>query len=347
MTLLWPEMLWLLLLVPAAVIAYVLLLRKKKKIALRYASLSLIKNAMGAGQRLRRHVPPLLFIVALTLMLIAIARPAAIVTLPSQHETVILSMDVSGSMRATDVKPSRIVAAQEAARAFVADQPKTTRIGVVSFAATASVVQSPTHSREDILAAIERFQLQRGTAVGSGILVALKMIFPDAEFDLRSFNPRREAAKATALDPSRPADKGTPKPVPAGSYTSAAIILLTDGQTTTGPDPIESARIAADRGVRVYTVGIGTQGGETIGAEGWSMRVRLDEESLKTIANLTRAEYFYAGSATDLQKIYKNLNTKLFFEQKETEVTALFVAAAAVLALVSGLLSVLWFNRIL
>jgi len=347
MTFLWPEMLWLLLLVPAAVIAYVLLLRKKKKIALRYASLSLIKNAMGAGQRLRRHVPPLLFIVALTLMLIAIARPAAIVTLPSQHETVILSMDVSGSMRATDVKPSRIFAAQEAARAFVADQPKTTRIGVVSFAATASVVQSPTHSREDILAAIERFQLQRGTAVGSGILVALKMIFPDAEFDLRSFNPRREAAKATALDPSRPADKGTPKPVPAGSYTSAAIILLTDGQTTTGPDPIESARIAADRGVRVYTVGIGTQGGETIGAEGWSMRVRLDEESLKTIANLTRAEYFYAGSATDLQKIYKNLNTKLFFEQKETEVTALFVAAAAVLALVSGLLSVLWFNRIL
>ena len=347
MTLLWPEMLWLLLLVPAAVIAYVLLLRKKKKIALRYASLSLIKNAMGAGQRLRRHVPPLLFIAALTLMLIAIARPAAIVTLPSQHETVILSMDVSGSMRATDVKPSRIVAAQEAARAFVADQPKTTRIGVVSFAATASVVQSPTHSREDILAAIERFQLQRGTAVGSGILVALKMIFPDAEFDLRSFNPRREAAKATALDPSRPADKGTPKAVPAGSYPSAAIILLTDGQTTTGPDPIESARIAADRGVRVYTVGIGTQGGETIGAEGWSMRVRLDEESLKTIANLTRAEYFYAGSATDLQKIYKNLNTKLFFEQKETEVTALFVAAAAVLALVSGLLSVLWFNRIL
>ena len=347
MTFLWPEMLWLLLLVPAAVIAYVLLLRKKKKIALRYASLSLIKNAMGAGQRLRRHVPPLLFIVALTLMLIAIARPAAIVTLPSQHETVILSMDVSGSMRATDVKPSRIVAAQEAARAFVADQPKTTRIGVVSFAATASVVQSPTHSREDILAAIERFQLQRGTAVGSGILVALKMIFPDAEFDLRSFNPRREAAKATALDPSRPADKGTPKAVPAGSYTSAAIILLTDGQTTTGPDPIESARIAADRGVRVYTVGIGTQGGETIGAEGWSMRVRLDEESLKTIANLTRAEYFYAGTATYLQKIYKNLNTKLFFEQKETEVTALFVAAAAVLALVSGLLSVLWFNRIL
>jgi Ca-activated chloride channel family protein len=208
-------------------------------------------------------------------------------------------------------------------------------------------LHSPTHSREDILAAIDRFLLLRGTAVGSGILVALKMIFPDAEFDLRASNPRREATRASPLGPARPADKPETKPVPPGSYSSAAIIMLTDGQTTTGPDPIESARIAADRGVRVYTVGIGTPGGETIGAEGWSMRVRLDEQSLKTIATLTQGEYFYAGTAPDLQKIYQNLNTKLFFEQKETEISALFAAAAAVLALVSALLSLLWFNRIL
>jgi Ca-activated chloride channel family protein len=347
MTFLWPEMLWLLLLVPAVVTAYALLMRRKKEAALRYASLSLIRDAMSAGQRFRRHIPPLLFLVALTLMIIAVARPAAVVTLPSQHETVILAMDVSGSMRATDVKPSRIVAAQEAARAFIAEQPKSTRIGVVSFAATASVVQSPTHSREDILAAIDRFQLQRGTAVGSGILVSLKMIFPDADFDLRSFNPRREAQRAAPLDPAQSADKAAPKAVPPGSYTSAAIVLLTDGQTTTGPDPIEAARMAGDRGVPVYTVGIGTQGGEIIGAEGWSMRVRLDEESLKTIANLTRAEYFFAGTATDLRKIYQKLNTKLFFEQKETEITALFAAVAAAVALLSALLSLLWFNRIL
>jgi len=347
MTWLWPEMLWLLLLVPAVVAAYLILLKRKKKSALRYASLAVMKDAVGAGYRMRRHLPPLMFLGAFTLMILAIARPAAVVTLPSQHETVILSMDVSGSMRATDVKPSRIAAAQDAARAFVGEQPKSTRIGVVSFAATASVVQSPTHSREDIMAAIERFQLQRGTAVGSGILVALKMIFPDAEFDLRASNPRAQPMKSSPLDPTKAADKGDAKPVPAGSYSSAAIILLTDGQTTTGPDPIESARIAADRGVRVYTVGIGTQGGETIGAEGWSMRVRLDEQSLKTIANITQGEYFYAGTAADLQKIYKNLNTKLFFEQRETEISALFAAAAAVLALVSGLLSLLWFNRIL
>ncbi len=325
-----------------------MLLRRKKKAAVRYASLTLIRDAMSAGQRFRRHVPPLLFLAALTLMLIAIARPAAVVTMPSQHETVILAIDVSGSMRATDVKPSRIVAAQDAARAFVAEQPKSTRVGVVSFAATASVVQSPTHSREEILAAIDRFQLQRGTAVGSGILVALKMIFPDVEFDLRSSNPRREAAKAAALDKSRAGDKAAaPKPVDPGSFASAAIIVLTDGQTTTGPDPIESSRMAADRGVRVYTVGIGTPNGEILGSEGWSMRVRLDEASLKQIANITHGEYFYAGTATDLKKIYTSLNSKLFFEQKDMEISALFAAGAAGVALLSALLSLLWFNRIL
>jgi Ca-activated chloride channel family protein len=349
MTFVWPELLWLLLAVPVLVALYLWQLRRKRRAALRYASLTLVAAA-GPSARMRRHVPPFLFLLSLTLMLIAVARPEAVVTLPSAHETVILAMDVSGSMRATDVKPSRLVAAQEAARAFVADQPKTTRIGVVSFAATASVVQAPTHSREDILGAIDRFQLQRGTAIGSGILVSLKTIFPDAEFDLRSWNPRRDAQKAAAKDAARdPAagSKDVAKPVPPGSYTSAAIILLTDGQTTTGPDPLEAARMAADRGVRVYTVGIGTTAGEVINVEGWSMRVRLDEEALKSIANITRSEYFYAGTAADLQKIYRNLNTKLFFEQKETEVTALFAAAAAVLALVSAALSLLWFNRIL
>jgi len=347
MTFLWPQMLWLLLLVPITVGVYILLLRRKKKAALRYASLSLVKDALGAGQRFRRHVPPLLFLIGLTSMLVAIARPAAVVTLPSQHETVILSMDVSGSMRATDVSPNRLAASQEAARAFVGDLPRSTRLGVVSFAATAAVVQSPTHSREDILAAIERFSLQRGTAVGSGILVALKMIFPDIEFDLRSANPRGNTSRSAPLDSTRTPDKAAPKPVAPGSYSSAVIILLTDGQTTTGPDPIEAARMAADRGVRVYTVGVGTTSGEIIGAEGWSMRVRLDEESLKTIANLTQAEYFYAGTAADLRKIYQHLNTRIFLEEKETEITALFAAAAALIAFLSALLSTLWFNRIL
>ena len=351
MTFFWPELLWLLLSVPVLVALYLLLLRRKKKAALTYASLSMVKAAMGAGQRFRRHVPPLFFLLALIAMLAAIARPAAVITLPSQRETIILAMDVSGSMRATDVQPNRLAAAQAAARAFVAEQPAKARIGVVSFAATASVVQPPTENREDILAAIDRFQLQRGTAVGSGILVSLKTIFPDVEFDLRSWNPRgdstRDSRRGVPLDQPRESGKSDIKPVEAGSYASAAIILLSDGQTTTGPDPIEAARMAADRGIRVYTVGIGTVAGEIIGAEGWSMRVRLDEETLKTIATLTRGEYFYAGNAADLTKVYKALNTRLGFEKKATEITALVTAAAALLALLAGALSILWFNRIL
>jgi Ca-activated chloride channel homolog len=343
MTFLWPQMLWLLLLLPVVVAAYVALVRRKRRTAIRYAGLANVREAASAGQGFRRHTPPLLFLVALTLMIVAIARPAAVVTLPSQHETVIMAMDVSGSMRATDVKPNRVTAAQEAARAFVAGTPRSMRIGVVSFAATASMVQPPTRSHDDVLAAIDRFQLQRGTAIGSGILIALKAIFPTMEFDLRAANPRR----AQSLDQPRDPDKAPPKPEAPGSYAGAAIILLTDGQTTTGPDPIEAARMAADRGVRVFTIGIGTTGGEVLGVEGWSMRVRLDEDALKSIANITHGEYFYAGTAMDLKKVYQALNARLVFEKRETEVGALFAAAAAVVAVLSALLSLLWFNRIL
>ena len=346
MTFLWPELLWLLVVVPALIGLYVLLLRRKKKQALRYASLGMVRDAMGAGQRFRRHVPPLLFLLALIVLIVAVARPTATITLPSQHETIILAMDVSGSMRAADVEPNRIGAAQAAARAFIADQPASARIGVVSFAATASVVQPPTRNREDILAAIDRFQLQRGTAVGSGILVSLKTIFPDVEFDLRGSNPRDDP-RGVPLDKAGASGKAAPKTVPPGSYTSAAIILLTDGQTTTGPNPIEAARMAADRGVRVFTVGIGTPNGEILGSEGWSMRVRLDEESLKTIANVTHGEYFYASNAMDLKKVYESLNTRLALETRQTEVTALLAAAAAVITLLAAFLSMLWFNRIL
>jgi len=345
-TFLWPELLVLLALVPLLVLAYILVLRRKRKAALRYASLSMVKDAIGARPGLRRHLPPLLFLVALVLMIAAIARPAAVVQLPSQHETIILAMDVSGSMRAKDVEPDRLAASQAAAKAFVNEQPRTTRIGVVAFAGTASLVQPPTQSREDILAAIDRFQLQRATAIGSGILVALKAIFPEVEFDLRSSNPRRDSMRRPFQPPREP-DQAAPKPVPPGSYKSAAIILLTDGQATTGPDPIEAARMAAERGVRVFTVGVGTPNGEILVGEGWSMRVRLDEETLKSIANVTGGEYFYAGTAPDLKKIYRSLNAKFVLEKKETEITALFAAAAALAALVSALLSLLWFNRIL
>lgn len=350
MSFLWPDFLWLLALVPALVGLYLLAMRRKKKLAVRYASLSMVRDAMSAGQAMRRHVPPVLFLIGITLMIVAMARPTAIVTLPAQHELIILAMDVSGSMRAVDVKPTRLAAAQEAARAFINDQPGNVRVGIVSFAGTAAVVQAPTENRDDLLAAIDRFQLQRATAIGSGLLVSLKAIFPDVEFDLRAANPRvqtRDAGRGLSIDRAREPPKEAAKPVPAGSYQSAVIILLTDGQTTTGPDPIEAAKMAAERGVRVYTVGVGTVQGEVIGWEGWSMRVRLDEDTLKQIANITRGAYYYAGTATDLKSIYKGMNSKMVLQKQQTEISALFVAAAALFVLLGAGLSLAWFNRLL
>jgi len=352
MTFLWPTMLWLLLAVPAAVALYLVVLRRKKRAALRYASLGLLKDALGPGQRVRRNIPPLLFLLALTLMIVAVARPAAVVTLPSHHETIILAIDVSGSMRAEDVQPNRLVAAQQAAKAFIEDQPRSVRIGIVSFAGTAAVVQAPTENRDDLIAAIDRFQLQRGTAVGSGIIMSLATLFPDAGIeigDLAFERPasRRSRPRARPLsEPGVDDGKAPFKPVAPGSNTSAAIILLTDGQTTTGPDPLDAARMAADRGVRVFTVGIGTPEGEVMGFEGWRMRVRLDEDALKAISDVTRGEYFYAGNAPDLRKIYEGLNARFVLEKKPSEVTALFSAAAAVAAVLSALLSLLWFHRV-
>jgi len=322
-----PEFLWLLLALPAIAAIYLLVLKRKKRAALRYANLELVKEAMGKGLWWRRHLPPAILFAALAAMLTAIARPSAVITLPAHHETVILAIDVSGSMRATDVEPSRIEAAQAAARAFIAQQPRSTRIGIVAFAGSAALVQAPTSNRQDLRAAIDQLQLQHATAVGSGILVSLKALFPQEDFDVKK---KPEGA------PARP-----------GSYPSGAVILLTDGQTTAGPDPVDAARVAADHGVRVYTVGVGTDSGQLLTGEGWSMRVRLDEEALKAIADLTRAEYFYAGSAGDLKKIYESLRAKMVMETRETEITALFSAIAAAAVVLSATLSLLWFNRVL
>jgi len=332
MTFLWPEMFWFFGVVPLLVAAYVLALRRNSETAVRYASLSLLRAAMP-GRSLRRHVPPLLFLLAVIGMLFAVARPATVISLPSQHDVVILAMDVSGSMRADDVKPTRLAAAQAAARAFVKDSPRNTRVGVVAFAGSAGLVLAPTSEREAIYAAIDGLQLQNATAIGAGLLASLKAIFPDQEFEVPN-------AKARAL-------RQDVKPVAAGTYGSAAIILLTDGQTTTGPDPVDAARVAADRGVRVYTVGIGTPEGKILTGEGWSIRVRLDEDALKAVADLTRGEYFFAGNALDLKKVYETLTTRLVMERRQTEVTALFSAIATSLALVSAALSLLWFNRLL
>jgi Ca-activated chloride channel family protein len=187
--------------------------------------------------------------------------------------------------------------------------------------------------------------MQRGTAIGNGIVMSLAELFPDADIDLSKmqYGSRPQGA---SLDDKAKAAKKTYEPVAPGSNGSTAIILLTDGQRTTGVDPMEAAKLAADYGVRVYTVGVGTVNGETIGFQGWSMRVRLDEESLKAIAAKTQAEYFYAGTAQDLKKVYTSLSSKLTMQKKDTEISGLLALVGAALALLSAGLSMLWFNRI-
>ncbi|HTH78232.1 MAG TPA: VWA domain-containing protein [Ramlibacter sp.] len=346
MTFLWPQFLWFAAALPLLVLLYIWLMRRRKKYAVRYASLSIVKDAMGARQGFKRHIPPLLFLLAMAAMIITMARPVAVVTLPSNQQTIILAMDVSGSMRATDVLPSRLVAAQNAAKSFISQLPRHVRVGIVAFAGSAQVAQLPTTNRDDLVTAIDRFQLQRATATGNAIVISLATLFPDDGITLESMQTGRDRQYGFSLDEEKKPQKER-QPVAPGSYTSAAIIMLTDGQRTTGVDPLDAAKLAADRGIRVYTVGIGTVEGETIGFEGWSMRVRLDEDALKAVARATNAEYFYAGTAQDLKKVYDALSSKLTVEKKETEVSALFAMAAAALALLSAALSVLWFNRIL
>jgi Ca-activated chloride channel family protein len=356
MTFLWPQMLLALALVPVLAGLYVAWARRR---AARQRRLGGLAMSVGPGAGRLRHLPPALFLLAVALLLVSVGRPAATVTVPARHETVVLAIDVSGSMRATDVQPTRLAAAQAAARAFVGQQPRSTRVGIVTFAGVASLVQPPTDDREEILQTIDRFQPQRGTAIGSAIVVSLATIFPGQGIDLRSLaaraggpggeptrEGRRDAARGLPTLPGS-APREPFVPVPAGSHDSAVIVLLSDGQSTTGPDALAAAKLAADRGVRVYTVGIGTTKGEVLRTDGWAMRVALDEAALKTVADLTRGEYFFAGNAVELERIYKTLNSRFVMEKQELEIGAFFAAAAALLALVAAGLSVSWYGRVL
>jgi Ca-activated chloride channel family protein len=341
----WPHLLWLQLALPLLVLLYLWILKRKRRTTVRLASVQVARLALGPGPGWRRHVPPALMLLALAAMLLAAARPVAVVALPMAERTIMLAMDVSGSMRAEDVKPNRLVASQEAARTFVKSLPREVKVGIVSFAGTAAVVQAPTTSRDDVLAAIDRFQLQRGTATGSGIILSLATLFPDHGIEIQHVTGQKNfPGKPIGRDPRDDKPKFTP--VQPGSYNSAAIIMLTDGQRTTGPDPLEAAKMAAERGVRVYTVGVGTTSGEIIGFEGWSMRVRLDEETLKNVSVLTHGEYFYAGTAEDLKKVYESLSARMVVERKETEVSGLLAAVAALLTILAAALSLWWFGRV-
>jgi Ca-activated chloride channel family protein len=297
------------------------------------------------------------------------------VSLPSHRATVMMAMDVSGSMRAADIKPSRIEASQKAAKEYIKEQPKDVVIGIVAFAGTALLVQSPTTDRQALDAAIDRFELQRQTAVGNGILVAMQSLFPQEHFPISNFNNggygggfggggfggysrfgRTTGSCGRVEDDNANLGRrlgeagGTPPkkhvPVEPGSYKNGVIILMTDGQTTTGCDPIEAARLASEYGVRVFTIGFGTTRGNNVQFGGFSMRAQLDEESLKKIADMTKGKYYKASSSEDLKAVYDLLTKQLVVEVKEMEISSFFAAAAAILMMVAASLSVAWFGRI-
>jgi Ca-activated chloride channel family protein len=361
MSFIWPEALWLLILVPILVALYLWVLRRRKRAVIRYANLALVKAAMGTSAGWRRHVPPVLMLIAITVLIIAVARPQAVVTLASSRATVILAMDVSGSMQAADVQPSRIEASQAAAKKFIDEQPSNVTIGIVAFASIALLVQSPTTDHDALRAAIDNFELRRGTAVGSGLLTSLRTIFPDTNFyygiaggtgdpltpglnnrRLGAVDSRAQFGGGGQADPNRPQHL----PVAPGSYENAVIILLTDGATTAGPDPIAAGQLAADWGVRVFTVGFGTPGGSVVDFAGRSMRAQLDEPTLQEIARKTDGQYFAAKSADDLTRVYNSLATKLVGEKKLTEIAFIFAGIGALFAMAAGALSLLWFGRL-
>jgi Ca-activated chloride channel family protein len=345
-----PQALWLLLALPVLAGLYMLLQRRRQRAAVRYASLALIRTAMGPRTQWRRHVPPLIFLLAFGALIVAMARPSAVVTLPSEQRTIILAIDVSLSMRATDVEPSRLAAAREAAKTFVQEQPSDVRVGIVAFAGSASVVQKPTGDRKELIDAIDRLQLQLHTAIGSGIIVSLAALFPEDAAELEAANTSarggRDAPRSAPIDKQKPEAKKERQPVPPGSNRAGAIILLTDGRRTTGPDPLDAARLAADRGVKVYTVGFGSADFSSANVDGMSIYMRFDEETLKAIALATAAEYFHAGSGADLKKVYETLNARYVLEKKETEISALLCALGALLILIAAGLSVAWFGRV-
>ncbi len=340
---LWPSMLWLLALVLVLGAGYVWLDMRRRRAKVSQPALKSIGMAVTGGAGWRRHVSAVLILLALSALIFAIARPQAVMTLPSRIKTVILVMDLSGSMRAQDVRPSRLRAAQQAARVLLDAQPAGVSVGVVAMAGTAALAQAPSHSKDDVAAAIEGLKPQGGTALGNGLLIALTTLLPEAANDAERLMNGGDVAQ-----PKKPGAPGEDDPATPGSYASGAIVLFSDGESNAGPAAEQAAQLAAMYGVRVYTVGVGTTEGVVLSAEGWSARVRLDEKVLKQVADATGAEYFRLEDVASLKKVYRALNARLAFDKRDqVEVTAFFAAAGALLAACAGLLSLWWFGRVL
>ena len=336
MTFVWPQLLLALVALPIGVLAYRALETHRRRAM---ASVGLGQGLQRAAEprrlRLRARLPGILFVAGLAVLLIVLGRPQATVSLPQQEGTIVLAFDVSGSMAADDLKPTRMAAAKAATTAFVQDQPAGVLIGVVAFSDAGLSVQPPTSDQAAVLAAINRLTPERGTSLGQGILSSLNTI-------------------ATAENPppidyysSRtPAPSTSPAPVPAGSDSSALIILLTDGENTAPPDPLTAAQAAADRGVRIDTVGIGSPAGTTLTIDGFKVHTQLDEATLQQVSQLTDGSYFAATDAASLSKVYADLGSRLVVKPQMIEVTALFAGGGVALLVLGALSSLAWLGRL-
>ena len=330
MTFEWPFVLPLLIVVPLLAAVYIAMQKRRNQYALRYASVSLVAQAVGKGPGIKRHIPPALYLLAIVALIIGLARPEATIPVPQDTGTVLLVIDVSGSMFAQDVDPNRMEATKKAAREFVENQPGGVKIGVVSFSDFAALVAPPTTERDQVLEAISRLRPQRGTNIGAGLQVAMDAIYEDQADG---------EAIVTGV--------ATPTPVPGTlDVPPASIVLVSDGQSNTGPDPLEIIDEATTAGVKVYTVGIGTPEGTVLQIQGRNVFTRLDELTLQTMAEETGGTYFNAQTETDLRAVYEDLSRERIVENEETEVTFAFAAAGLALSLLAGGLGLVWFNRL-
>jgi len=327
-------MLYSLILIPLFIALYLFLQRRRKQIAANYQTLSNASEISKRDPGIRRHIPPILFMLSLAILGVAVARPQTEVSLPHIEGTVILAFDVSGSMAADDFKPTRMEAAKTAAKSFVEHQPSTVRIGVVAFSDNGLTVQTPTDDQNTILEAIDRLAPESGTSLASGILASLKAI------DVGAGQPSEIYTNLT------PVPAMTPTPMPQGTYVPAVIVLLTDGENNENPDPLFAAQTAAQRGVRIYTVGIGSAAGTNLHVNGFTVHTQLDEDMLKQISQISGGIYYDAQNEQDLIKIYNNLNPQLVVTPQVTEVTSIFAGASILLMLIGGMFSLLWFSRL-
>jgi Ca-activated chloride channel homolog len=352
MSLLWPGFLYLFLLIPLAVFVYVWVLRRRRRFAVRYSSLSLVREAAAKQSWLRKHLPFLLFLLALTSLVFALMRPVATVLVPSNKATVIMAIDVSRSMCSTDIPPNRLVVAKEAALSFIRDNSSGRQVGIVAFAGFAELIQPPTADTRLLENAIESLVPARRTAIGSAILRSIDAI---AEVD----NRVAPSELSQGVSPANPA-------LPEGEYVPHIIVLLTDGASNAGPLPMTAAQQAVDRGVRVYTIGFGTTnnsspmdcgeddpfgfggggfgggGGGFGGGGGGGFRREIDEETLKEVANMTGGEYYIATSAGELQQVFQNLPTYVIATRETTEISVFFTAIAVLIAILAMLLALRW-----